>query len=113
MNDQRLIREEFQLKRSLVWIGKVSRFLLVGVSGGVVGRFYNPAAKVHAQESSEAYSNCIVSVPKAWGEFKGGSEFGLAFEDQTGTLRFMLHPPCGNLNRPTEYNGVDLKVLRK
>jgi len=107
------LREEIQLKRSLVWIGKISLFLLVGVGGGLVGRLYNPAVKVHAQENSDGYSNCIVSVPKAWGEFKGGSEFGLAFEDQTGPLRFMLHPPCGNLNRPTDYNGVDLKVFRK
>jgi hypothetical protein len=76
----------------------------------MVGRFYNPVSTVHAQDS---YSNCVVSVPKDWGEFRGGSEFGLAFEDQLGTLRFMLHPPCGSLNAPTDNTSVDLKVIRK
>lgn len=88
-------------------------FFLAGIAGGLVGRYFNPATAVHAQEHTDAYANCIVAVPKAWGEFKGGSAFGLAFEDQTGTLRFMLHPPCGSLNTPTEYSGVDLKVIRK
>ena len=101
------------MKRSLVWIGKASLLFLVGVADGLVGRYFNPTARVHALECSEAYSNCIVTVPSGWGEFKGGSEFGLAFEDQTGTLRFMLHPLCGNLNTPTEYNAADLKIFRK
>jgi hypothetical protein len=88
----------------------LSLFLLVGIGGGMVGRFYYPASTVHAQDS---YSNCVVSVPKDWGEFRGGSEFGLAFEDQLGTLRFMLHPPCGSLSTPTVNPSIDLKVLRK
>lgn len=106
-------REELALKGILVWTGKVGMFLLAAVAGGLLGRNYNSANAVHAQEQTDAYANCIVAVPKAWGEFKGGSAFGLAFEDQTGTLRFMLHPPCGSINTPTEYRGVDLKVIRK
>lgn len=101
------------MKRSVVWIGKLSLLLLVGIGGGMVGRFYNPSASVHAQDSADAYSNCVVSVPKTWGEFKGGSAFGLAFEDGTGTLRFLLHPPCGGFNTPVDQNTVDLKVVRK
>jgi hypothetical protein len=101
------------VKRSLIWIGKVSLFLFVGVAGGMVGRFYNPANIVHAQSTAEVQSNCIVAIPKAWGEFKGGSEFGLAFEDQSGTLRFLLHLPCGSMNTPIDYNVIDLKVIRK
>lgn len=88
-------------------------FLLVGLAGGLVGRYCNSSNDVHAQDQTDAYANCIVAVPKAWGEFKGGSAFGLAFEDQSGTLRFMLHPACGGVNTPTEYSGVDLKVIRK
>lgn len=101
------------MKRSLDWIRKICLLLLVGIGGGMVGRFYNPSVSVHAQNTADANSNCVVSVPKAWGEFKGGSLFGLAFEDQTGTLRFLLHPPCGSLSSPTDYNVVDLKVIRK
>jgi hypothetical protein len=33
---------------------------------------------------------------KAWGEFKGGdAQSGFAFEDNTGTLRFLTNIPCG------------------
>ncbi|HSY58258.1 MAG TPA: hypothetical protein VK795_01795 [Terriglobales bacterium] len=39
---------------------------------------------------------CVSSVPKAWGQFKGGSaQTGLAFEDSAGTLRFVTNVPCG------------------
>ena len=101
------------MKCSLAWIGKLCLLLFVGIGGGMVGRFYNPPSAVHAQSTADANSNCVVSVPRAWGEFKGGSVFGLTFEDQTGTLRFLLHPPCGSLSTPTDYNVVDLKVIRK
>jgi hypothetical protein len=39
---------------------------------------------------------CVSSVPKAWGQFRGGSaQTGLAFEDSAGTLRFVTNVPCG------------------
>jgi hypothetical protein len=38
---------------------------------------------------------CVASVPKSWGQFRGGSaQSGLAFEDQQGTLRFLTNIPC-------------------
>jgi hypothetical protein len=38
---------------------------------------------------------CVASVPKSWGQFKGGSaQSGLAFEDSAGTLRFLTNIPC-------------------
>ncbi len=38
---------------------------------------------------------CVASVPKSWGQFKGGSaQSGLAFEDNAGTLRFLTNIPC-------------------
>ena len=98
------------MKRSLALIGTFSFSLLAGIGGGMLGRVYNPASIVHAQDG---YSNCTVAVPKSWGEFKGGSEFGLAFEDQTGTLRFVLHPPCASISTPTESTTIDLKIMRK
>jgi hypothetical protein len=40
---------------------------------------------------------CVSSVPKAWGQFRGGSaQTGLAFEDSAGTLRFVTNVPCGS-----------------
>jgi hypothetical protein len=38
---------------------------------------------------------CVASVPKAWGAYKSGSaQSGLAFEDSSGTLRFLTNIPC-------------------
>lgn len=41
-------------------------------------------------------SQCVSIVPKAWGEYRGGSaQSGLSFEDSSGTLRFVTNLPCG------------------
>jgi hypothetical protein len=38
---------------------------------------------------------CIASVPKSWGTFRGAStQSGLAFEDASGTIRFLTNIPC-------------------
>jgi hypothetical protein len=38
---------------------------------------------------------CVLTVPSGWGEFKGAShEFGLAFQDTDGTLRFVRDLAC-------------------
>jgi hypothetical protein len=38
---------------------------------------------------------CVATVPKSWGQFRGGSaQSGLAFEDSSGTLRFLTNIPC-------------------
>lgn len=41
---------------------------------------------------------CVVLVPSDWGDFKGFSRYGLAFEDKEGTLRLIEQMPC-NLDR--------------
>jgi hypothetical protein len=39
---------------------------------------------------------CVANVPKSWGQFRGGdAQSGFAFEDNTGTLRFLTNIPCG------------------
>jgi hypothetical protein len=56
--------------------------------------------------------NCVLTVPPGWGEFKGGSRFGLAFEDSAGTLRFINDVGCqiaGTQPVPV----VSLEVRRK
>jgi hypothetical protein len=41
---------------------------------------------------------CIASVPKSWGTFRGAStQSGLAFEDSTGTIRFLTNIPCDGI----------------
>jgi hypothetical protein len=39
---------------------------------------------------------CVATIPKAWGQFRGGdAQSGFAFEDNAGTLRFLTNIPCG------------------
>ncbi|HWZ83984.1 MAG TPA: hypothetical protein VNW47_15235 [Terriglobales bacterium] len=56
---------------------------------------------------------CALTVPSGWGEFKGASrEFGLAFQDADGTLRFVRDLSCeqsGFQRRPPAF----LEVRRK
>jgi hypothetical protein len=52
-------------------------------------------------------SQCAAQVPRAWGEFKGGSsQSGLAFQAPDGTLRFVTNLPCGA--QPV----IALKIIR-
>jgi hypothetical protein len=89
--------------------------LLAGIAGGVAGRMSAPETKVHAQEHFSGITNCITVVPKTWGDFKGGSDFGLAFEDEKGVVRFVLHPSCGSVNSPAEPPpmAIDLEIQRR
>jgi hypothetical protein len=61
--------------------------------GMFLGR--NPQPTIHAQDKVFGSSTCTAMVPSEWGEFKGGSSYGLAFQDSQGKLRFVLNPPCG------------------
>jgi hypothetical protein len=37
----------------------------------------------------------VATIPKSWRQFRGGdAQSGLAFEDNTGTLRFLTNIPC-------------------
>ena len=44
---------------------------------------------------------CVSYIPAEWGEFKGGNQqSGLAFQDRTGTLRFVTNLPCDRTPQP-------------
>jgi len=44
---------------------------------------------------------CVSYIPAEWGEFKGGNQqSGLAFQDHTGTLRFVTNLPCDATAQP-------------
>jgi len=60
-------------------------------------------------------TNCIAVVPSSWGDFKGGSSYGLAFQDKDGNVRFVLHPSCGSVNSPLEpaAESIDLEIMRR
>lgn len=103
------------LKRKWIRFSEVGMLLLAGVAGNVLGRMRTPNITVHAQERFSGITNCVTVVPKSWGEFKGGSDYGLAFQDDNGVLRFVLHPTCGSVNSPAEPPPapIDLEVQRR
>ena len=44
---------------------------------------------------------CVSYIPAEWGEFRGGNQqSGLAFQDRTGTLRFVTNLPCDGTAQP-------------
>jgi hypothetical protein len=101
-------------------IKSVAAFHLVsvvaaGAVGVFVGQAFQPKQDVHAQDQFNGVTNCVTSVPKAWGDFKGGSTYGLAFQDNAGVVRFILHPSCGSLNSPAQppVSAIDLRIDRQ
>jgi hypothetical protein len=70
---------------------------------------------VHAQDQFTTFAGCISGVPKSWGDFKGASSYGLAFQDDKGTVRFVQHPVCGSaLNENSApVPSLGLEILRR
>jgi hypothetical protein len=67
----------------------------------------NASASTAAIPQFDSDAQCVSSVPRAWGEFKGGSaQSGLAFQAPDGTLRFLTNLPCGS------QAVVALKIMR-
>jgi hypothetical protein len=63
---------------------------VLALSGAMVPQ--QPMA--NAQKES-VQPTCIITVPSGWGEYKGASkDFGLAFQDSAGTLRFVRDLAC-------------------
>jgi hypothetical protein len=75
-------------------------FTMVGaIAGAVIASGFHGverAAVVHAQDQFTTFAGCVSSVPTSWGDFMGASSYGLAFQDDQGTVRFVQHPVCGN-----------------
>lgn len=76
----------------------IAEFCVIALAillGMFIGREGDGKTTVHAQDKVFGSSTCTAIVPSALGEFKGGSSYGLAFQDSQGVIRFVLNPPCG------------------
>jgi hypothetical protein len=75
-------------------------FTFVGaITGAVIAiglHGFEQTAVVHAQDQFTTFAGCVSGVPKSWGNFMGASSYGLAFQDDKGTVRFVQHPVCGS-----------------
>jgi hypothetical protein len=74
-----------------------ARLLVVAVLLlSVANWFYARQAKA-APDPQIVYgqANCRSYVPPEWGEYKGSSDnYGVAFQDSSGTLRFITNVGC-------------------
>ena len=69
---------------------------VAAIFGSVVKLYPNNHVAAHTRLPQFVDSACYATVPKNWGQFRGGSaQSGLAFEDSAGTLRFLTNIPCG------------------
>jgi len=74
----------------------VIRIVLVVVIASGFKVYGSKTVEARPQLPQFGDSACYATVPKSWGQFRGGSaQSGLAFEDNAGTLRFLTNIPCG------------------
>jgi hypothetical protein len=75
--------------------------------------FIAPPPQTANAQKQALQASCVLTVPASWGEYKGASrDFGLAFQDSGGTLRFIRDLACevpGLQRLPPAY----LEVRRK
>ena len=91
--------------------------LLWMLAGGALffaGQLLQKAMPVHAQTQLGSEAACVTRVPKTWGNYVGASTYGLTFQDDKGTLRFIKSPSCGEdfYTHPSVYPTVDLMIGR-
>jgi hypothetical protein len=98
--------------------GPLGFVIVVAITGAATASAFHGferSAVVHAEDEFTTFSGCISGVPKSWGDFMGASSYGLAFQDDKGTLRFVQHPVCGSAlnenNAPVPSLG--LEVVRR
>lgn len=95
-------------------IGRDILLVAAGLAVGFAGARVRPVTAVHAEEKYSTMGGCIAHVPSWWGTFQGASDYGLAFEDNYGTVRFLARPSCGNgQSMASPDAAVDLKIDRR
>jgi hypothetical protein len=94
-------------------------FTIVGaITGAVVASGFHGferTAVVHAEDQFTTFAGCVGGVPKSWGDFMGALSYGLGFQDDKGTVRFVQHPGCGNAAPETSapVPSLGLEVVRR
>src|ERR1700742_1231852 len=87
---------KLQLKTIAIFILTITTALL---SFKVYAAAANSSEPPKAQEWTPG---CVAGVPKSWGPFRGASaQSGLAFEDASGTIRFLTNVPCNGTPIPS------------
>ena len=79
------------------------RFAVIAVSlAGFAGWGFARKTNATAPQIGFGQPMCSSQIPSSWGEYKGGSQqSGFAFEDSSGTLRFITNVPCDGMPQVT------------
>ncbi len=97
--------------------GIILSLVLAGALGGAFLRGRITPTVVHAQDEFNNLQYCVTAVPKAWGTYRGASTYGIAFEDQGGTLRFVQRPACSagttGSSAAVPVSAADLQIERR
>jgi hypothetical protein len=77
------------MKRTVVRVLVVATAIVAAYLAGTRERQVKAAPQMFGSAACRAF------IPRAWGEYRGGStQSGLAFEASDGTLRFVTQLPC-------------------
>lgn len=72
-------------------------FLILFLSSALDVRSSTAIAQI---QNTYGYT-CVSYIPAEWGEYRGGDQqSGLAFQDRSGTLRFVTNLPCNATPQP-------------
>jgi len=72
-----------------------ARLLIVAVLLLAAANWFYSRKTQAAPQLSFGQPACKSFVPPEWGDYKGSSEhYGLVFQDNNGTLRFITNVPC-------------------
>ena len=93
-------------------------FTIAGaITGAVIAigfHGFEQSAVVHAQDEFTTFAGCVSGVPRSWGNFMGASSYGLAFQDEKGTVRFVQHPVCGaQYENSAPVPSLGLEIVRR
>ena len=69
--------------------------VLFALAGFHLGSGMNQTVSAQSQTA-----RCTATVPRAWGDFRGATEQGFIFEDESGTVRIIRQLPCPGLDTP-------------
>ena len=76
------------------------RFLVLTIFIWLLSAAVDLRSSKASSQTTYGYT-CVSYIPAEWGEFKGGNQqSGLAFQDHTGTLRFVTNLPCDATPQP-------------
>jgi hypothetical protein len=99
-------------------LGPIGFTIAGAITGAVIATGFHGFERttvVHADDQFTTFAGCVSGVPKSWGNFMGASSYGLAFQDDKGTVRFVQHPVCGSaLNENSApVPSLGLEILRR